>query len=369
MAVPSKGRRVGLIRKEQAIGAKQIRDILITARDRMELTIIRAAQKKNFLTSATVRDTLYKDLQKQYVQFGGTTDAWAASRVKKVARQWRQLAIADLPAGAYDQTFSQFSRKYLDSMILAVNPQSAAGLTATNSAIGGMLQSDIRFIQKQVVETFRLGAATGLTARETRKELLARVTDERPAWQFIDKAGKNWDTKNYFRMLDRTIVANAARDSYANVVTEAGFDIVQVEGGITPGSLRFPNDPCPRWAGKILSLTGATPGFPTDEEARADGLFHPNCIHYYGVVLPREIREAKAKEKKEDKEGKIKVDAANQIREEEKTERAKERKEGVTPKGAGGRRLTSKQRAERTAERNASRARRIGREQGVEVPV
>ena len=34
-----------------------------------------------------------------------------------------------------------------------------------------------------------------------------------------------------------------------------------------------------RWEGRIVSLTGATDGFPTMEEAKADGLFHPNCTH------------------------------------------------------------------------------------------
>ncbi len=32
-----------------------------------------------------------------------------------------------------------------------------------------------------------------------------------------------------------------------------------------------------RGKGEILSLTGKTPGYPTLEEAKTAGLFHPNC--------------------------------------------------------------------------------------------
>jgi len=50
---------------------------------------------------------------------------------------------------------------------------------------------------------------------------------------------------------------------------------------------------CQPWQGKILSFTGKTEGYPTLEEARAAGLFHPNCRHAYGLYidLDKEIEE------------------------------------------------------------------------------
>lgn len=41
--------------------------------------------------------------------------------------------------------------------------------------------------------------------------------------------------------------------------------------------------------GKVLSLTGETPGYPTMDEAKAAGLFHPNCRHLYGLYVEDEI--------------------------------------------------------------------------------
>ena len=47
------------------------------------------------------------------------------------------------------------------------------------------------------------------------------------------------------------------------------------------------------WQGKVLSITGKTKGYPTLEEAKAAGLFHPNCRHAYGlhIDLDKEIEE------------------------------------------------------------------------------
>jgi len=36
----------------------------------------------------------------------------------------------------------------------------------------------------------------------------------------------------------------------------------------------------------VLSLTGRTPGYPTVDQARAAGLFHPNCRHSLGAYIP-----------------------------------------------------------------------------------
>lgn len=57
--------------------------------------------------------------------------------------------------------------------------------------------------------------------------------------------------------------------------------------------------PCPRcavWQGRILSITGKTPGYPTLKEARKAGLFHEGCRHAIGahVDLDKEIRELEA---------------------------------------------------------------------------
>src|SRR5690606_37576968 len=43
---------------------------------------------------------------------------------------------------------------------------------------------------------------------------------------------------------------------------------------------------CRPWEGRVLSLSGATPGYPTLAEAQGSGLFHPSCTHSVSAYIP-----------------------------------------------------------------------------------
>ena len=47
-------------------------------------------------------------------------------------------------------------------------------------------------------------------------------------------------------------------------------------------------DACGKYENALLSISGATPGLPTLEEAMAEGLFHPNCTHRI-IAVPESI--------------------------------------------------------------------------------
>ncbi|MCI0669365.1 MAG: phage minor capsid protein [Myxococcaceae bacterium] len=100
-------------------------------------------------------------------------------------------------------------------------------------------------------------------------------------------SGRLWDVTAYSRMLGRTAIADARRVAFRTRYLANGVDVVKVVANGTR------HDVCKRWEGKLLSLTGATPGIPTVEEARRDGLFHPNCRHRY-VVAPGEKQPGQA---------------------------------------------------------------------------
>jgi len=278
--VPAKNQREHVLKKEQREGERDISKILVARRDRINGDIIRAAGTTKFSASAIEREKLFRALEGQYIEFSGDTRKWSERQSRKVARTWRNLAIADVPRGAYNQTFGQFDRQYLQDIITRVNPSTVKGLVKINSKIGGMLEADIAFVQKQVSDVALLAASTGMTARQKRLELQARVSDDRPAWQFIDSAGRKWKSENYFKMLNRTISNDVSRDAYKAVMAEAKVDLATIEGG--PSTV---GDDCDDWVGRIVSITGATEGYPTLEEATSTShLFGPNCNHYLGAV-------------------------------------------------------------------------------------
>jgi hypothetical protein len=228
-----------------------------------------------------MRDTLYANIMSEYARLGKNLDDWLKSQVREVAREWRKLGIADLPSGDITQTWAQFDRKYVQDYIERVSPTNSQGLAAMNSMAGGMGAEDVRNLQTMVIETQRLGSLTGMTAQQINKELRSKLLDYSPAFEFLDKNGRKWNTRSYVSMVNRTATARVARDSYADTVTQAGYDLAQILGGVVEDS----HPGCIKWNGRIVSLTGATKGYPTLADAEADGLHHPNCRHYEAVIL------------------------------------------------------------------------------------
>jgi hypothetical protein len=120
------------------------------------------------------------------------------------------------------------------------------------------------------------------TARRFREQLA-----ERGVTGFKDRSGKMWNMRTYTEMVARTTTAEAHLQGTANRLVEQGHDLIKVS------THRGACELCQPWQGKILSITGKTEGYPTLEEAKAAGLFHPRCRHAYGLYidLDKEIEE------------------------------------------------------------------------------
>lgn len=96
---------------------------------------------------------------------------------------------------------------------------------------------------------------------------------------FTDARGREWNMKSYAEMVARTTTMEAHLAGTANRLLEHGHDLVQISSHA--GSC----EKCAPWQGKILSLTGKTPGYPTLQEAKDAGLFHPRCRHAYSLYI------------------------------------------------------------------------------------
>ena len=113
------------------------------------------------------------------------------------------------------------------------------------------------------------GWSSGKAFRALRDEVMA----QHPDFTFVDHAGRQWAPEKYLRMVSRTLMAESQREAHETAYVEAGVDLVKVSVHGT----KCPK--CGPFEGKVLSLTGATEGKTTVAEARAAGLFHPNCKH------------------------------------------------------------------------------------------
>jgi len=97
---------------------------------------------------------------------------------------------------------------------------------------------------------------------------------------FVDSAGRNWELSSYIEMAIRTATGHASLQGHIDRQVELGYDLVKVSSH--NGSCPI----CAPWAGKVLSITGKTKGYPTLEEAKLAGLFHPNCKHTIYAYYP-----------------------------------------------------------------------------------
>ena len=137
---------------------------------------------------------------------------------------------------------------------------------------------------KNIIDSLRVAtvgmlreqAVAGGSLKDMTRDLAARwhqaSKEEDP--KFVDSSGRTWDTKTYIQMNVRTNTMRVYNDCLAdNVARETGGDLMRIStGGDTDCD-------CAAWEGCIISMSGKTKGFPTYDDARNGGCFHPNCTH------------------------------------------------------------------------------------------
>lgn len=105
-----------------------------------------------------------------------------------------------------------------------------------------------------------------------------------------DSLDRVWKLETYADMVTRSKLVEAHRNGVRNEAIERGayYGVVSSHG-----------TPCPKcspWEGRILKLVNDAPGaYPTVDEARSSGLWHPQCEHGINVVrdpnlLPESVR-------------------------------------------------------------------------------
>ena len=127
-------------------------------------------------------------------------------------------------------------------------------------------------------------ATTGLLAgTDTRIQATQKMLNEfasKGITTFVDKAGRNWSLASYAEMCTRTVTAHAALQGHIDRQLEVGEDLVKVSSIGTTCPI------CMRWQGVVLSISGNSPKYHSVDEAKAAGLFHPNCKHTLGMYIP-----------------------------------------------------------------------------------
>lgn len=199
----------------------------------------------------------------------------------------------DLLKGGREWSTQAISAAYKEGMVSSGLPakvgfeavhQQAMQVLADN-AYGRLEQVDA-VIGRRVDDIYRsvtLENITGqVTGYQTWPQTAKRIKEDlanKGITGFVDASGRRWNMDTYAEMLARTTPRAAMVEGTKNRLLENGYDLAQVVGGSSSRTC----DKCSRWVGRTVSLTGKTSGYPTLDEARGDGLFHPNCTHNISV--------------------------------------------------------------------------------------
>jgi hypothetical protein len=142
-------------------------------------------------------------------------------------------------------------------------------------ASSGVKRQAMRMLDEANREAIKIIVAEGRISGDDRRDIAGRIASQlRDNFTvLIDKGGRRWDIKTYAELVTRTSAVRAANEGIQNRLLQSGYDLVQVSQHF--GACKL----CVPWEGKILSISGGHPDYPSVAEAEMAGLFHPNCRH------------------------------------------------------------------------------------------
>lgn len=167
--------------------------------------------------------------------------------------------------------FAHFHREAIEALSQETYATIASGMAGVYKNAVGIINNAAR---EGIFNKIAAGQITGET-RDAVRKAIADELKKSGISALIDKGGKTWDLKRYGDMLARTSLTRAHNSGVINRMAGGGYDLVMVSSHYTSC------DYCAPWQSEVLSVGGATPGFPTLKQAEGAGLFHPNCRHTY----------------------------------------------------------------------------------------
>lgn len=253
----------------------------------------------------------------QFIGLGLTSDSWAADRRNAAGPLRRALgtmlsglfkrgrkAAAKAATEAERRGVAQADGE-LGALSSDLPPPSGVHAKRGTGKIGddlGKVETAVTsqamsVYHKIITEVAALVDAGNTTRLQAASRALARFADA-GITGFVDKAGRKWELATYVEMAVRTHVANVMVDAHTDRIQSAGVKLVMVSDA------PYECEKCKPWEGKILEIDGPKGkhqvtvkragggGSITVQvagslaEARADGLFHPNCRHNISAYLP-----------------------------------------------------------------------------------
>lgn len=233
---------------------------------------------------ATVVTELHYEAQTTTVRFMAGLIGQGIGKPGWEARQWGNAATVQHRTDRVLAALARDSEREVSHAVLTAYRR-GFGSGSFETAAARTLSARLMDVLRRVWATWRqtVRQAWGrLIARgsgqqgDARRAVVQREMDRLAAGGitgFRDSHGRDWSAPGYVRQTVSHTAGQAVMDGWMDALLTEGRDLVIVPEKPTNCPL------CAPWVGKVLSISGGDPQHASVAEARAAGLWHPNCAH------------------------------------------------------------------------------------------
>ena len=195
----------------------------------------------------------------------------------KQAQAWSDDSLTTLYARGMMDASERLNRPHPESspMHLAIIAALTVGVMEKLSSVGAAVDRNVATLLSSAQVGVAGASFKNATDWQALAEKLRQDVMQNGVTGFIDKAGHVWKVDTYVDVVAQSSVMKAYNTGIKSEMQADGLDLAQLSDEIGENTC----EACAQWAGQILSITGATPGFPTVDDAEADGVFHCHCVH------------------------------------------------------------------------------------------
>lgn len=216
------------------------------------------------------RQAILRQIDQTLKELDEKTHKWFRDEVEEYYRKYGD-EVADVVDGQglpMSKSFTLIDQE-------AVEALTGETMRYYREAYSGVKRTSMAMLNKATRQRVTAILAEGKITGDTKRAISDRIAGElkQGLTALVDKGGRKWSFEAYADMLTRTQLVKAANEGVMNTLAKGGYDLVQVSEHANSCPL------CAPYQSEILSITGNHPDYETVDDARAGGLFHPNCRH------------------------------------------------------------------------------------------
>lgn len=216
------------------------------------------------------KERILREIDEELNNLADKSSSWFRNNLKGAYKEGSSDIVGYLKSiGVTQMVYTPYDEQVVQNII----DNATVGM---QDAISGLKRSTSSILKKTTQEKLKAIIADGKVSSETLRGIKADLVDyiSKRGITLKDGAGRQWTPEAYAEMMARTESMNTYNQGAINQMLYRDLDLAYITSYASCQC-----DICQQWEGKVVSLTGKTPGFPTLDDAYAEGMFHPNCKH------------------------------------------------------------------------------------------